>query len=209
MKSKMILMAIFAIAILAACNKNDMMNDSFNVDTQKYEELLSTDYSGAAYFHNALGTANTSTGGHETHHTGTENTTTIDTSYNMMMFNSNDSLFSEHFYEFCKDMMQNSGMMGTTSGMMGNNSGMMGGTGGMMNGTTMGGMADMNEMMSYMDSIHNSTQTMMNPDYMRADSLMHNQMTQCKMMTTQTDGIEDIFGNMHMLRGNHKSMHGK
>lgn len=209
MKSKMILLAIFTIAVFTACNKGDMMDNSLGVDTQKYGKQLKTDFSNASYYHNILSASGSSTGTHESHHTETGSTTTIDTSYNMMMFNSNDSLFSEHFYEFCKDMMQNSGMMGTTSGMMGNNSGMMGGTGGMMNGTTMGGMADMNEMMSYMDSIHNSTQTMMNPDYMRADSLMHNQMTQCKMMTTQTDGIEDIFGNMHMLRGNHKSMHGK
>ena len=205
MKSKIILIAITAIAILAACNKNDMMNNSLNVDTHRYENLLSMDYSNASYFHNILGTANPTAGGHETHHAG--NATTIDTSYNMMMFNSNDSLFSEHFYKFCMDMMQNSGMMGTTNGMMGNNSGMMGGTVGMMNGVTMGSMADMTKMMSYMDSIHSSTLTMMNPDYMRADSLMHNQMTQCKMMVAQTDNIADIFGNMQMLRVNHQTMH--
>lgn len=210
MKSKMILIAIFAMAIFAACKKNDMMNDTLGVDTKKYQKSLSIDYSNALVNHNALNSSTVSITDHNAHHGGSSTTTaTIDTSYFKMMFTKNDSLFSEDFYKFCIDMMQNSGMMGTTSGMMGSNGGMMGGTGGMMNGTTMGSMTDMNAMMSYMDSIHKSTETMMNPDYMKTDSLMHSQMTQCKMMTTQTDSIEIIFGNMQMLRGNHKSMHGR
>ncbi len=217
MKSKMILMAIFAMTIFAACKKNDMMNDTLGVDTKKYQQSLSIDYSNALSNHNALNSANVSTADHNAHHGGSGTTTaSIDTSYFKMMFTKNDSLFSEDFYKFCKDMMENSGMMSTSDGMMGNNSGMMGGNGGMMggnggmmNGTTMGSMGDMNAMMSYMDSIHSSSQTMMNPDYMKTDSLMHNQMTQCKMMVAQTDSIETIFGNMQMLRSNHKSMHSK
>lgn len=209
MKSKMILIAITVIAVLASCNKGDMMDNSLGVDIQKYGKQLKTDYSNASYYHNMLNATNSSTGTHESHHSGTKSTKTIDISYNMMMFNTNDSLFSEHFYDFCMDMMQNSGMMGTSNGMMGNNSGMMGGSGAMMNGTSMGSMVDMNEMMSYMDSLHNSTQTMMNPDYMRTDSLMHNQMTQCKMMVTQTDSIEDVFGKMQILRFNHRTLHQK
>ena len=207
MKSKMSLLAIITIAVFTACNKSDMMDDSLDVDIQKYGKQLTADYSNASYYHNILSASGSPAGGHESHHTGDGNTTTIDTIYNMMMFNTNDSLFSEHFYEFCMDMMQNSGMMGTSNGMMGNNSGMMGGSGGMMNGTNMGSMADMNEMMSYMDSLHNSTQTMMNPDYMRTDSLMHNQMTQCKMMVTQTDSIENTFKMMQSLRLTHRMVH--
>jgi len=208
MKSKMSLLAIITIAVFTACNKGDMMDNSMGVDIQKYGKQLKADYSNASYYHNILNASGNSTGGHETHHTGTGNTTTIDTIYNMMMFSTNDSLFSEHFYEFCMDMMQNSGMMGTSNGMMGNNSGMMGGSGGMMNGSTMGSMEDMNKMMNYMDSLHNSTQSMMNPDYMKTDSLMHKQMTMCKMMTSQTDSIENTFNMMQSLRLTHRMVHG-
>jgi len=210
MKRTLILVSLATTLLFVACKKDGMMNDTLGVDTKKYQKSLSIDYSNALVNHNALNSSTVSTTDHNAHHGGSSTTTTtIDTSYFKMMFNKNDSLFSEDFYKFCIDMMQNSDMMGTTSGMMGSNSGMMGGTGGMMNGTTMGSMADMNKMMSYMDSIHKSTETMMNPDYMRTDSLMHNQMTQCQMMTSQTDSIELIFGKMQMLRGSHRSMHGR
>lgn len=210
MKRTLILVSLATTLLFVACKKDGMMNDTLGVDTKKYQKSLSIDYSNALVNHNALNSSTVSTTDHNAHHGGSVTTTaTVDTSYFKMMFTKNDSLFSEDFYKFCIDMMQNSGMMGTSSGMMGSNGGMMGGTGGMMNGNTMGSMADMNKMMSYMDSIHTSTETMMNPDYMKTDSLMHNQMTQCKMMTTQSDSIEIIFGNMQMLRGNHKTMHGK
>lgn len=97
------------------------------------------------------------------------------------MFNRNDSLFSQHFCEFCIDMMQNNGMMSTSNGMMATNSGMMGGNGGMMNRDHMGDTVDMNKMMRYMDRLHISTGTEMNPDYMKTDSLMYNQMSNCNM----------------------------
>jgi hypothetical protein len=217
MKRTLILVSLATTLLFVACKKDGMMNDTLGVDTKKYQKSLSIDYSNALVNHNALNSSTVSTSDHNAHHGGSGTTTaTVDTSYFKMMFTKNDSLFSEDFYKFCIDMMQNSGMMSTSNGTMGSNSGMMGGsggmmggTGGMMNGTTMGGMADMNAMMSYMDSIHKSTETMMNPDYMKTDSLMHSQMTQCKMMTTQTDSIEIIFGFMQMLRGNHKTMHGK
>jgi len=112
-------------------------------------------------------------------------------------------------------MMQNSGMMDTSDSMMGSNSGMMAGdvgmmgdNGRMMNGTTMGNMTDMNAMMNFMDSVHHSAKTIHHPDYMNTDSLMHNQMSMCNMMTSETDSIEIIYGNMHTVRTNHKKIHG-
>jgi D-arabinose 1-dehydrogenase-like Zn-dependent alcohol dehydrogenase len=141
------------------------------------------------------------------HHTG-PSSSPYDLGYLKLMFNQNDSLFSEHFYGFCIVMMKNSGMMSTGGGMMGNNSNMMGASGGMMNGSTMGNLADMNKMMDFMDSIHVSTEKMMVPDYMNTDSLMYNQMSMCKMMTSQTDGIKTIFGNMQTLRKNHRALNG-
>ncbi len=209
MKRTLILVSLATTLLFVACKKDGMMNDTLGVDTKKYQKSLSIDYSNALVNHNALNSSTVSTTDHNAHHGGSSTTTTtIDTSYFKMMFNKNDSLFSEDFYKFCIDMMQNSGMMGTSNGMMGSNGGMMGGSGGMMNGTTMGSMTDMNAMMSYMDSLHSSTQTMMNPDYMRADSLMHNQMTQCKMMITQTDSIENTFKMMQSLRLTHRMVHG-
>lgn len=85
---------------------------------------------------------------------------------------------------------------------------MMGGNGGMMNGTIMGSMEDMTNMMNFMDSLHHSAQTMPHADYMNTDSLIHNQMSRCNMMTSETDSIEIIYGNMHTVRKNHKKMHG-
>jgi len=197
MKNIIISMAIAVTLIVTACQKNDKVNSTFGVDTQSYETKLNSDYTNAVQYQNSLNTAG------------------ADTVYFNMMFNSCDSLFSEHFYAFCVDMMQNSGMMSSTDGMMGSNSGMMGGNNGMMgdnsgmmNGTTMGSMTDMNTMMNFMDSVHHSAQTMPHADYMNADSLMHDQMTMCKMMTTETDSIEITYGNMHTVRTNHKKMHG-
>ncbi len=208
MKTKCILWAIVTMTVLAACNKNDMTDDVFGVDAQKYEGLLSTDYSNALYLHNSLSNITTIAGGHASHHGGTGSTASVDTSYYMMMFSKNDSLFSEHYFNFCMDMVQKSGMMSASNGMMGNNSGMMGTNGGMMNGNTMGSTADMTAMMNYMESVHDSTSTSMNPDYMKTDSLMHNQMVQCKMMTAETDSIEFYFGKMQMLRKSHQIMMG-
>lgn len=206
MKTKWILLAIVTMTALAACNKNDMADDNFSVDTQKYKGLLSTDYSNALNLHNTL--SNTTAGGHASHHGGTGNTSSVDTTYMMIMFSKNDSLFSEHYYNFCMDMVQKSGMMSASNGMMGNNSSMMGTNGGMMNGSTMGSMADMTAMMNYIKSVHDSTSTSMNSDYLKTDSLMHNQMVQCKMMTDETDSIEFYFGKMQMLRNSHRIMIG-
>lgn len=206
---KVLLFMLAGVIWFTACQKNGMMDDELGIDVSKYEKLLSSDYSNALNKHNALNTASVSAGDHSAHHGGNTGSSTIDTLYLKMMFGRYDSLFSKHFFEFCMDMMQNSGMMSTSGGMMGNNSGMMGGSGGMMNGTTMGSMEDMNKMMNYMDSLHTSTQTMLNPDYMRVDSLMYDQMIQCNMMIAQMDSIEKVFNNMQILRFNHRVMHSK
>jgi hypothetical protein len=189
MKKSVIPIAIFVISILASCQKNETTNDTFNVDLKKYDTQLNEDYLQANDFHKSI--------------SGPGN---VDTAYFKMMFNKNDSLFCEHFYQFCIDMMKNSGMMNSSNGMMGNNSGMMG-SGGMMNGGNMGSMQDMTKMMSYMDSLHNATRSMMKPDFYKNDSLMHNQMTMCKMMTTQTASIEKTYTEMQSLRVTHKLMH--
>lgn len=190
MKNIQISVLLIVLLNTTACQKNDMMNKPFDVDTESYETKLNSDYTNALQYHNSLNVAD------------------ADTTFYKKMFYTCDSLFSEHFYEFCIDMMQNSGMMSTTNGMMGNNSGMMGGNGGMMNGNTMGSMEDMNDMMYLMDSLHHSAQAMPHADYMSTDSLMYNQMKMCNMMTSETDSIEIIYGNMHTVRRNHKMMHG-
>lgn len=199
---------IFAAMIFISCQKDNMMDKSLGIDIKKYENQLSIDYSNALLNHNSLNVTGVTPGEHVAHHSGTATASTYDTIYFKKMFNWNDSLFSAHFYEFCLDMMQNSGMVGSSNNMMGNISSMMGGTGDMMNGGTMGGTIDMNEMMSYMDNLNNSDKTMMNPDYMKTDSLMFNQMNLCKMMISQTDTIKSIYGNMQALRKNHKTLHG-
>lgn len=107
MKNIQIAVLLIVLFYTTACQKNDMMNEPFNVDTESYETKLNNDYTNALQYHNSLKVAD------------------ADSTFYNKMFNACDSLFSEHFYEFCIDMMQNSGMMSTTNGMMGNNSGMM------------------------------------------------------------------------------------
>lgn len=207
MKNTLVLILLGATMIFVACKKNGMMGNTFGVDTKKYENELSTDYTNALFYHNALG-ATSPSGKNSVYQLGTINQSVIDTPYYKIMFNRNDSLFSQHFYEFCIDMIQNSGMMGTSdNGMMGNNHGMIGGNGGMMNGGSMGGQVDMNKMISYMDSLHISSEILMDTDYMETDRLIYSQMTVCKMMITQTDNIVTIFSNMQKLRKNHKVFH--
>ena len=205
---KVILTVSVAIVLFAACQKDSMMDNALGVDVESYETQLKQDYTYALENHDALVNSKSLTiDEHAAHHGGTTNTVLSDSAYYKMMFNSNDSLFSEHFYLFCKDMMQNSGMMSSTGGMMGSNSNMMG-TGGMMNGSTMGGEMDMNKMMGYMDSLHVSMQNMMDPNYQMHDSLLYSQMTMCKMMSSGTDGIEQDYSNMQLLRKNHRMLHG-
>lgn len=206
MRNSKILAVIVAIVLFAACQKDNMMDNLSGVDVKGYETQLNQDYNYALEFHNAIGTTKSLTDEHAAHHGSNSNNGLTDSAYNSMMFNTNDSLFAEHFYKFCKDMMQNSGMMSGTGGMMGSNSNMMG-SGSMMNGSTMGSEMDMNKMMGYMDSLHLSMQNMMDPNYQMHDSLLYIQMTMCKMMTSGTDGIEQDYTNMQQLRKNHQNLH--
>jgi hypothetical protein len=178
------------IVIVSACTKDKMMVGDVNVG--KYESYLDADYSGALLYHNTLSV----------------NAVPSDSIYNKTMYHRNDSLFSEHFYEFCIDMMQNSGMMGTSNNMMGNHGGMMGPSGSMMNGTNMGGSADTQDMMHFMDSLHLSSSQNQHTDYMKLDSLMYYQMTMCKMMVSTTSAITNSFDKMQALRKVHRSRYG-
>jgi hypothetical protein len=207
MKSKVFLMWIVISIAFAACQKDNMMDNALGVDVKSYETQIKQDYTYALEYHNALGATKSLTDDHSVHHGSNSNNGLTDSAYNSMMFHVNDSLFAEHFYKFCKDMLQNSGMMTSTDGMMGSNSNMMG-SGGMMNGSTMGGEMDMNKMMGYMDSLHLSIQSMMAPNYQMHDSLLYSQMTMCSMMTNQTEGIEQNYTKMQLLRENHKMLHG-
>jgi len=197
MKTSLLSIIIIISAGLFSCQKDDMMNNISDVDINKYNTQLKGDYNNALINHNLLTSANNG------------NNSNVYTN----LFNKNDSLFSGHFYEFCIDMMQNSGMMSGSNGMMGTNYGMMSGNSGMMggnvmNGVSMGSNVDMNKMMSYMDSLHNSSRTAINPDYFETDSLMFNQMNFCKLMIAQTDSVTAIFNRMQLLRKNHFNFHG-
>jgi hypothetical protein len=192
MKYSLIITVFAVFSMFTTCQKNNMMDNSFNVDTQKYENQLIENYTQAKQFHAILSL--------------NKSTIASDSLYQIMMYNKYDNLFSEHFYDFCIDMMQNSGMMSASSGMMGSNSKMMG-SGGMMNGGSMGGMQDMNKMLEYMNNLHSSDRTLEYPDYFITDSLMCNQLKMCKMMTFETEGIEIIFNKMQILRKEHQLMH--
>lgn len=200
-KNTMVLIILASTILVVACKKGGMMNSNIAVDVNKYGGTLSNDYSKALENHISLITEGVTTDVHEAHHNGTSSASPYDPGYLKLMFNRNDSLFSGHFYEFCLDMMQNSGMMGK-------NDNMMGGSTNMMNGNAMDGTLDMSKMMSYMDSLHKSDKTMMNPDYLKTDSLIFGQMDMCNMMVSQTDTIKSVYVKMQTLRKNHKTLHG-
>jgi hypothetical protein len=185
---------------MAACSRDGMMDNKSGVDIKKYESSLNNDYSNSLQYHNLLTTVSVSPTDHASHHLGSSDATFSDPVYFKNMFTTNDSMFSEHFFEFCQEMMRDSGMIGVSGGMMGSNTGMMW-------GTMMGSKEDMDKMMEYMDSVHLSNVTMMNPDYAHTDSLFFQQMSMCKMMNSQTDEISNIYTNMQVLRHNHRKMH--
>lgn len=176
------------ILIMAACSRDGMMDNKSGVDIKKYESSLNIDYSNSLQYHNLLTTVSVSPTDHASHHLGSSNATFSDPVYFKNMFTTNDSMFSEHFFEFCQEMMRDSGMIGVSGGMMGSKE-------------------DMDKMMEYMDSVHLSNVTMMNPDYAHTDSLFFQQMSMCKMMNSQTDEISNIYTNMQVLRHNHRKMH--
>lgn len=194
MKNLIIIITTAFALTFAACKKDEspMSTSNFNVDTQKYSVALNQDLANANQYETALRGSGAS-----------------DSAYNAMMYDKNDSLFSTHFYQFCVNMMKNSGMMGNSSGKMmnGNNGNMMGGSSSMMNGNSMGGSMDLYKMTNYMDSIHINMLNILGADYQMHDSLLHNQMTLCKMMSSQTSRIEQSYSNMQLLRRNHKLFH--
>ena len=196
MKTALFSIVIIICAGFASCQKDENMNNNFDVDINKYNAQLKSDYNSALYNHNLLTSGNigNNASGYRT------------------LFHKNDSLFSGHFYDFCIDMIQNSGMMSGANGMMGTNYGMMSGNGGMMggnmmNGSNMGSNVDRNRMISYMDSLHISNSTVLNSDFLKTDSLMFYQMNLCKMMIAQTDSVTAIFNRMQGLRKKHSQQH--
>lgn len=184
--------SVLAISILlfAACQENDSMDDTLGVDVQKYENLLTQDFTNASQYN--LGS--------KMQQSIQENnrTSVINPLYNHLMFRKHDSLFSRHFYEFSMNMMENKGMMNGSNGMMGNTGGLMSG------GYMMGSTDDMKYMIKYMDSLHFSTQKMLVPNFIKHDSLMFSQMKIRKMMISQTIGIQNVYEKMQQLRKNHK-----
>lgn len=183
--------SVLAISILlfAACQENDSMDDTLGVDVQKYENILTQDFTNANQYNLAS----------KTQQSFQENnrTSVVNPSYNHLMFRKHDSLFSVHFYNFSMEMMENKGMMKGSSGMMGNTGGMMSG------GYMMGSSDDMKYMIKYMDSVHFSNKIMLVPNYIKHDSLMFSQMKSRKMMTSQTIGIQSVYKKMQELRKNH------
>lgn len=209
---KIITISVFAsLLVFTACQKNEILDSSQKVDVASYEAQLSQDYTQASLYHSALISTTTSTDTSVT--TGTTTTTgsdgtdhashhiirlnkasSIDISYNEMMFAKNDSLFSEHYFKYCIDMLKNDIMVVDSTGLMGKYTTSM----------STGNMMDKNKMLAYMDSMHLSIKNSTNRDYMKNDSIMHDHMVICKTMSIQTDSVENIYTNMFILRKNHK-----
>lgn len=223
MKKIIVLSFLSATVVLVSCNKNELVADSAQqAEVLSYESQLTQDYTQASLYHSALspstttttttGTTTTSTGSdgtdHASHHVkglSKVNSAVID--YNKLMFIKNDSLFSEHYFQYCKYMLQNenSNMVVDSTGLMVNQTTTMG-LGNSMVGSGMGNMGDKSKMIQLMDSMHLSLKNTINPDYMRNDSILHEHMVMCKMMSTQTDSIEGVYNKMTILRRNHKSL---
>ena len=57
MRSTIVLLAIAVSSVFASCQKNDTIDNRTGIDTKKYETSLTTDYSNALEYHNALNSA--------------------------------------------------------------------------------------------------------------------------------------------------------
>ncbi|MEA4981393.1 MAG: hypothetical protein VB066_01620 [Paludibacter sp.] len=220
---KITITAVVLMLVFTACQKNEIFDSAQKNEVKGYELQLTQDYTQASLYHSALmpststttttgTTTTTSTGSdgtdHASHHVkglSKVNSAVID--YNKLMFIKNDSLFSEHYFQYCKYMLQNenSNMVVDSTGMMVNQTTTMG-FGNSMVGSGMGNMGDKSKMIQLMDSMHLSLKNTINPDYMRNDSILHEHMVMCKMMSTQTDSIEGVYNKMTILRRNHKSL---
>lgn len=225
MKKIIVIPFLSSILLFVSCNKNELVEDSTQkVNIASYVAELTQDYNQASLFHSAListtttDTSTTTTGtttttgndgtDHASHHVkGISRVNSAnDINYNKMMFNKNDSLFSEHYFQYCKYMLQNenSNMVVDSTGLMVNQTTAMG-FGNSMVGDGMGNMGDKNKMIQLMDSMHLSLKNTTNPDYMRNDSILHEHIVMCKMMSIQTDSIESVYAKMKILRRNHRS----
>lgn len=194
MRSTIVLLTIAVSLVFAGCQKDDTADNRNGIDTKKYETSLTLDYSNALQYHNALNSAYS-----DNHLPG--NTAQNNTQHYILMFHVSDSLFSEHFYDFCLDIAKYLSTAGNGNG-MGNNYSMMGGNGGMMNGFGPLSASDQNEMINYMNEVHNSN--LNHSDYMITDSLMFNQLIRCRVFSDQTDSIEGIYKKMQELRAIHR-----
>jgi len=206
--------------VLTACQKNDIFDSAQKAEISSYEAQLTQDYTQASLYHSALmpststttttGTTTTTTGSdgtdHASHHViGLSKVSSVDIDFNKLMFIKNDSLFSEHYFQYCKYMLQNenSNMVADSTGLMVNHSTAMG-IGNSMVGNGTGNMGDKSKMIQLMDSMHLSLKNTTNPDYMRNDSILHEHIVMCKMMSTQTDSIESVYAKMKILRRSHR-----
>jgi hypothetical protein len=206
---------------VVSCDKNELAADSAQkAEVSSYEAQLTQDYTQASLYHSALmpstttttttGTTTTTTGSdgtdHASHHViGLSKVNSADVNYNKLMFIKNDSSFSEHYFQYCKYMLQNenSNMVVDSTGLMVNQTTAMG-FGNSMVGSGMGNMGDKSKMIQLMDSMHLSLKNTTNPDYMRNDSILHEHIVMCKMMSTQTDSIESVYAKMKILRRSHR-----
>jgi len=203
MKSRIVTVLIATMLVYAACRKNDTQDNRLGIDTGKYESILAADYSDALQNHNALKSAYVGITSHPGSNIGLN-----DTLYYERMFNLCDSLFSEDFFSFSSGMIRNGGFTGAGYGMMGGYNGHMGGSGGMMSSNNSGINYDADDIISYMNSIHNQTLNLIDPDYQVTDSLMYSQLVRCGMLSNYTSGIETVFRNMQELRADHWRLHG-
>lgn len=221
MKMKITTTVFVLMLVLTACQKNDIFDSAQKAEISSYEAQLTQDYTQASLYHSALmpststttttGTTTTTTGSdgtdHASHHViGLSKVSSVDIDFNKLMFIKNDSLFSEHYFQYCKYMLQNenSNMVDDSTGLMVNQTTAMG-FGNSMVGSGMGNMGDKSKMIQLMDSMHLSLKSTTNPDYMRNDSILHEHIVMCKMMSTQTDSIENVYAKMKILRRNHSS----
>lgn len=216
MKRKITMLVFASMLVFTACQKNEIPDNTQKVDAASYVAQLSQDYSQASLYHSATtttstdtsttrGTTTTTTGGdgtgHASHHIiGLKKVSSVDSNYNELMFATNDSLFSEHYFKYCIDMLKSDIMVVDSTGLMGQY------TTSMSTGS-MGNMIDKNTMLLHMDSIHLTIKNSTNRDYMLNDSIMHNHMIMCKTMSIQADSVENLYSKMYILRKNHKLKH--
>jgi hypothetical protein len=223
MKIEITITTVVLMLAFTACQKNEILGSAQEVEVQGYEAQLTQDYTQASLYHSALmpststttstGTTTTTTTGsggtdHASHHViGLSKVNSADINYSKLMFAKNDSLFSEHYFQYCKYMLQNenSNMVVDSTGLMVNQTTTMG-LGNSMVGNGMGNMGDKSKMIQLMDSMHLSLKNSIMPDYMRNDSILHEHIVICKMMSTRTDSIESVYNKMKILRRNHKSL---